>query len=103
MNLANGTSGFLTITGESRKACWDTEATRRDPVSGGRGEGGVGDTSSGGGEVAVEDGGRLEGVVTPRGREKVGVCVRDCTGVCGERTRKEAELTSPCSSSVLGG
>ena len=101
VNLANGTSGFLTITGESRKACWDTGATWRGPVSGGRGEGGVGDTRRGGGEAAEEEGGRLEGVFTPLGRGKVGVCVRECA--CGERTRKEAWFMLPCSSSALAG
>ena len=77
VNVASGTSGFLTMTGESRKACWDTGTTRRGPPSGVRGEGGVGDTSRGVGETLVEDGGLLEGVVTPLGREKVGVCVRE--------------------------
>lgn len=71
------------MTGESRKAGWETGTTRRGPPSGGRGEGGVGDTSRGGGDAVVEDGGLLEEcVVTPLGREKVGVCVRECdTGV----------------------
>lgn len=103
VNFASGTSGFLTMTGESRKDCWDTGTTRRGPPSGVRGEGGVGDTSSGGGETALEDGGLLEeGVVTPLGRGKVGVCVRECdAGVWGESTLKEL-LRSPCSSSVLG-
>lgn len=100
VNLARGTSGFLTITGESRKACWVTGTMRREPPSGGRGEGGAGDTSRGGGDTAAEDGGLLEeGVVTPRGREKVGVCVRECAA--GDRTLKEP-LSSPCSCSVLG-
>lgn len=50
----------------------------------------------------MEDGDLLEdGVVTPLGREKVGVCVRECeTDVWGDSTLKE--LRSPCSSSVLG-
>lgn len=79
VNFASGTSGFLTMTGESRKAFWDTGTTRRAPPSGVRGEGGVEDISRGGGETAVEDGGLLEeGVVTPLGREKVGVCVWEC-------------------------
>lgn len=55
--------------------------------------------------MAVEDGGLLEeGVVTPLGREKVGVCVRvrvSEVGVWGDSTLKEL-LRSPCSSSVLG-
>lgn len=91
VNFASGTSGFLTMTGESRKACWETGTTRRGPPSVVRGEGGVGDTRSGGGETAVEDGGLLEeGVVTPLGREKVGVCVRECeTGIWGDNTLKE--------------
>lgn len=52
----------------------------------------------------MEDGGLLEeeGVVTPLGREKVGVCVRECEAdVWGDSTLKEL-LSSPCSSSVLG-
>lgn len=51
----------------------------------------------------MEDGGLLEeGVVTPLGLEKVGVCVRECeAGVWGDNTLKEL-LSSPCSSSVLG-
>lgn len=91
------------MTGESRKACWETGTTRRGPPSAARGEGGVGDTSRGGGETAVEDGGLLEeGVLTPLGRGKVGVCVRECdAGVCGESTLKEL-LRSPASTSVLG-
>lgn len=103
VNFASGTSGFLTMTGESRKGCWDTETTRRGPPSGVRGEGRVGDTSKGGGETAVDEGGLLEeGVVTSLGREKVGVCVRECeAGVWGDSTLKEL-LRSPCSSSVLG-
>lgn len=71
VNLARGTSGFRTITGESRKACWDVGWKRRGPESGG--EGGVGDTRRGGGEVAGEEWGRLVGVLTLRGQEKVGV------------------------------
>lgn len=75
VNFASGTSGFLTMTGESRKVCWDRGTTRRGPPSGVRGEG-VGDTRRGGGETAVEEGGLLEvGVVTPLGWENVGVCV----------------------------
>lgn len=103
VNFASGTSGFLTMTGESREACWDTGTTRRGPPSGVRGQGRVGETNRGGGETAVEEGELLEeGVVTPLGREKVGVCVRECeTDVCGESTLKEL-LRSPCSTSVLG-
>ena len=50
----------------------------------------------------MEDGGLLEeGVVTPLGRENVGVCVRECeAGVWGDSTLKE--LRSPWSISVLG-
>lgn len=62
MNLARGTSGFRTMTGESRRG-----TTRRGLGSWGRGEGGVGDTSIGGGVEAAEDGGRL---VALRGRGK---------------------------------
>lgn len=95
VNFASGTSGLRTMTGESRKACWDTGTPRRGPPSRVSGEGGVGDTSRGGGETAVEDEGRLkEGVVTPLGRGKVGVCVWECeAGVWGDNTLKE--LSSP--------
>lgn len=62
VNLARGTSGFLTMTGESRRG-----TMRRGLGSWGSGEGGVGDTSMGGGVEAAEDGGRL---VALRGRGK---------------------------------
>lgn len=89
------------MTGESRKVCWDMGMARRGAPSGVRGEG-DGDTN-GGGETAVEDGGLLEEVlVTPLGREKVGVCVLECEiWVCGDSTLKELPR-SPCSTSVLG-
>lgn len=61
-NLARGTSGLRTMTGESRRG-----TMRRGEGSCGSGEGGVGDTSMGGGVEAVEDGGLL---VALRGRGK---------------------------------
>lgn len=66
-----------------------------------RGEEGVGDIRRGGGDTAGEDGGLPEeGVVTPLGREKVGVWEWEA-GVWGDSTLKEL-LSSPCSISVLG-
>lgn len=61
-NLASGTSGLRTMTGESRSG-----TMRRGEGSWGSGEGGVGETSMGGGVEAAEDGGLL---VALRGREK---------------------------------
>lgn len=82
-NLARGTSGLRTMTGESRRG-----TMRRGEGSWGSGEGGVGETSMGGGVEAAEDGGLL---VALRGRGK-----ESDEGVvgwlCGERTRKAAGL-----------
>lgn len=102
VNFASGTSGFLTMTGESLKVCWDMGIARRGAPSGVMGEG-DGDTKRGGGDTAGEDSGLLaEVVVTPLGREKVGVCVLECEiGMCGDSTLKELPR-SPCSTSVLG-
>lgn len=61
-NLAKGTSGLRTMTGESRRG-----TMRRGDGSWGSGEGGVGETNMGGGVEAAEDGGLL---VALRGREK---------------------------------
>lgn len=61
-NLARGTSGLRTMTGESRSG-----TMRRGEGSWGSGEGGVGETSMGGGVEAAEDGGLL---VALRGRLK---------------------------------
>lgn len=61
-NLARGTSGLRTMTGESRSG-----TMRRGEGSWGSGEGGVGETSMGGGVEAAEDGGLL---VALRGRGK---------------------------------
>lgn len=61
-NLARGTSGLRTMTGESRRG-----TIRRGDGSCGSGEGGVGDTSMGGGVEAADDGGLL---VALRGRGK---------------------------------
>lgn len=61
-NLARGTSGLRTMTGESRRG-----TMRRGEGSWGSGEGGVGETSMGGGVEAAEDGGLL---VALRGRGK---------------------------------
>lgn len=91
------------MTGESRKGSCGMDTTRRDTLSGVRGEGRVGETNRGGGDTAAEEGGLLEdGVVAPRDREKSGVCVQECAaGVCGDNTLKElVRLLS--SSSVLG-
>lgn len=64
-NLARGTSGLRTMTGESRSC-----TMRRGEGSWGSGEGGVGETSIGGGVEAADEGGRL---VALRGRGKEGV------------------------------
>lgn len=61
-NLARGTSGLRTMTGESRRG-----TMRRGEGSWGSGEGGVGETSMGGGVEAAEEGGLL---VALRGRGK---------------------------------
>lgn len=61
-NLARGTSGLRTMTGESRSCIM-----RRGEGSWGSGEGGVGETSMGGGVEAAEEGGLL---VALRGRGK---------------------------------